>query len=223
MNFQAASGRFWIGALLIALGALIFLDQLRLIDFGRFVSIWWPLLLVGAGLSKLLTRSGSPLFAFMLVASGAFLQLQRVGVIETDVLSLVLPLALIFFGASLLLGRSKPFASATTNRIDEVAILGGATHRVLSNHFQGGRIVAAMGKIELDLRDASLAESATLEATAALGSVTIRVPRHWRVEVSGMPILGAIENALRDPNVALDAPLLRISAVAALGQVEIRL
>jgi hypothetical protein len=77
MNAQLVSGKLWVGVLFIVAGVIIFLDQLHLISFWQLFSTWWPLLLLGIGLTKLIARSGSPAVAILLLALGAILQLQR--------------------------------------------------------------------------------------------------------------------------------------------------
>ncbi len=77
--------------------------------------------------------------------------------------------------------------------------------------------------MEIDLTQAKLAaEGARLEASAVLGSITLRVPQTWNVAVTGTPLLGSVENkARRDPQAA-DRPTLQIRASATLGSVEVR-
>ncbi|MEE9168143.1 MAG: DUF5668 domain-containing protein [bacterium] len=48
-NFKDKSSLFW-GILLVAIGALFLLDNLRILDFGDVVSNLWPLILIAIGL-----------------------------------------------------------------------------------------------------------------------------------------------------------------------------
>jgi len=221
MNAQLVSGKLWVGVLFIVAGILIFLDQLHLISFWQLFSTWWPLLLLGVGLTKLIARSGSPAVAILLLALGVILQLQRLQLFDIDLLSLILPLALIFGGAAILLSKARTVGTHSTDRLHHVAVLGGSTQRISSSNFQGGSVTAVMGGVELDLRDAVLLSSTTLEVAAVMGGVEVRVPALWRVEVSGTPILGGIENRVMNEGKLPDAPTLHISATAVLGGVEI--
>ncbi len=221
MNAQLLSGRVWVGMLFIVAGVLIFLDQLHLLNLWQLFSTWWPLLLLGMGLTKLMTRSGSPIVAVLFLSLGAILQLQRLQLLDIDLLSLILPLALIFGGAAILLSKARTVGTDTTDRLHHVAILGGSTHRISSSNFQGGSVTAVMGGVELDLRDAVLLSSTTLEVATVMGGVEVCVPALWRVEVSGTPILGGIENRVMNEGKLPDAPTLHISATAVLGGIEI--
>ncbi len=226
MNAQLLSGRLWVGILFIFAGIFVFLDQLHVINLWQFFSTWWPLLLVGVGLTKLIARSGSPIVAILLLSLGVILQLQRLQLLDIDLVSLILPLALIFGGAAILLSKTKQIGTASTDKLNHFAVLGGSTQRVSSSNFQGGSVTAVMGGVELDLRDAMLLSTATLEVTAVMGGVEVRVPANWQVEVSGSPILGGIENRLAENKLATaspapDAPTLFINATAVFGGIEI--
>lgn len=229
MNAQLLSGKLWIGILFILAGIFVFLDQLNVLNLWQLFSTWWPLLLIGVGLTKLIARSGSPTVAILLLSLGAIVQLQRLQLLDIDLFSLILPLTLIFGGAAILLSKTKQIGTASTDRLNHFAVLGGLTLRVSSSNFQGGSVMAVMGGVELDLRDTMLPSTATLEVTAIMGGVEVRVPAHWQVEVSGSPVLGGIENKLvenkLDKLVPLstspDTPTLFIHATAVFGGIEI--
>lgn len=227
MNAQLLSGRLWVGVLFIVAGVLVFLDQLHLISFWQLFSTWWPLLLLGAGLTKLIDRSGSPSIAIILLSLGVMLQLQRLQILDIDLVALILPLVLIFGGAAILFSKARQIRTGSTDRLNYVAVLGGSSQRISSSNFQGGSVMAVMGGVELDLRDALLLSTATLEVTAVMGGVEVRVPAHWQVEVSGTPVLGGIQNRLVAQNklatapASSEAPILFINAVAVLGGIDI--
>jgi len=54
------SGGVWLGVILIAIGVLLLLDNMYIVDFGEFVHTYWPVLLIIWGLSKLTQRSSAP-------------------------------------------------------------------------------------------------------------------------------------------------------------------
>jgi hypothetical protein len=88
------------------------------------------------------------------------------------------------------------------------------------------RVVACMGGVELDFREALLAPGVTdVTAYAAMGGVQIVVPPELPVEVGGMAILGGFDHGRRLPAAteALDParPRLRISGLALLGGVSV--
>lgn len=83
------------------------------------------------------------------------------------------------------------------------------------------RIIAVMGGVELDLREAHFADGVTeIEITAIMAGVELLLPAGVRVETVGVGFMGgfSIKNPEADPGP--DAPVLRISGLAALGGVE---
>lgn len=78
-----------------------------------------------------------------------------------------------------------------------------------------------MGGIDIDLRNAHLKKSATLEVFVVLGGVEVRVPRGWVVKSQAIILLGAIENKADDTTTA-DAPVLTIVGNVLMGGVEVK-
>jgi hypothetical protein len=85
------------------------------------------------------------------------------------------------------------------------------------------RVVAVLGGVELDFREASLASGVTeLHVTACLGGVSIVVPPTLAVEMDGTAVLGGFEHSERAPaEPDPDRPLLRVYGLACLGGVNI--
>ena len=65
--------------------------------------------------------------------------------------------------------------------------------------------------------------SAYLELTATFGGIEVRVPDNWKLEISGTPVLGAMENKTRQITSENEAqPVLRIKYTAIFGGIEIK-
>ena len=85
------------------------------------------------------------------------------------------------------------------------------------------RVVAVMGGVDLDFREAEFGPGVTeVKVKSIMGGIAIIVPPHLQVECDGRAILGVFEGmdrgtGERDPA----APLLRITGVAIMGAVEI--
>lgn len=86
------------------------------------------------------------------------------------------------------------------------------------------RVVAIMGGIELDFREARFPEGEVrVHVLAIMGGVDIMVPPGVRVETDGLALMGGFDEVL-DPDQGGfddDAPVLRITGVAFLGGVDI--
>lgn len=60
---------------------------------------------------------------------------------------------------------------------------------------RGGRVAAVMGRSSLDLRQVQLApgEDVIVDVFVAMGNATIRIPDHWVVDASALPVMGSVE------------------------------
>jgi len=75
------------------------------------------------------------------------------------------------------------------------AFLSGIERKVDSSPFRRAEAEAFMGGIDLDFRNATMeGDEATLDVTAVMGGVTIRVPQTWNVVNRVETILGGTEN-----------------------------
>lgn len=102
----------------------------------------------------------------------------------------------------------------------QAAILGGSERKgswAVPRHL---KVVAIMGGVELDLRQAILAPGTTeIEVFAIMGGVEIIVPAGVRVESMGMAVMGGFEVSAGDAT-ATDQPLIRLSGLALMAGVE---
>ena len=157
--------RLWAGLILIALGVLFLLDRLLIVDFGNFVGMWWPMILIGVGLWHLAVRRrrwGGPL---LLIALGIFFQVERLGWFAWWSAHNLWPVVLIAVGLWLLAGRMRPPAPVesagvkeeSSEIVDAFVIWAGLERAVSSKQFRGGEATTIMGGIDLDLRRAELA------------------------------------------------------------------
>lgn len=89
-------------------------------------------------------------------------------------------------------------------------------------HLKKADATAIFGGVTLDLREARIDDTATVDAFAFFGGVDILVPRGWRVAVTGTPILGGFEDKTRyDDFLPPDAPVLTVDGLAVFGGVTV--
>lgn len=103
-----------------------------------------------------------------------------------------------------------------------VAIMGGVERRGSWTVPESLRVVAVMGGVDLDLREARLGDYSELEVYAFMGSIEIVVPPDVRLEVEGMGIMGAVEDRSEVPEETEGLPIVRVRGLAVMGSVEIR-
>ena len=104
------------------------------------------------------------------------------------------------------------------------AIMGGATRRGSWLMPRELKVVAIMGGVEIDLREARFSPGVSeIDVTAFMGGVEIFVPRGVRVEVLGAAFMGGFEADAGDAS-ALDAsqPVLRVTGLAIMAGVEVK-
>lgn len=83
------------------------------------------------------------------------------------------------------------------------------------------RVVVGIGDVELDLREAQLeGRDLTLTVVLGIGDVTVIVPRHVEVELSGIVLIGGKhERGGEEP--APGAPLVRVHVVGLVGELKV--
>ncbi len=125
-------------------------------------------------------------------------------------------------GALVARRRLPTYGDQDSDTFALVAAMDGVDFASRADALQAGSGTAVAGGIEIDLTEASLADTATLALTAVMGGIDVVVPPEWRVEMSSSVFMGGTDN-LTDPDATSDdAPLLLVDARAYLGGIAIR-
>ena len=233
---------FATGLVIILVGVGLLLYHMGVIPFDPFAR-FWPLLLVFFGITNLLSHSGR-FFGFLLILAGTFLQLNKLGITHLG-FDQLWPLAIIAVGLLVMWGsletrgylRAKakvlPDVGAQVgtsstagpeNTLNAVAVFGGCERRVTSQDFQGGKVTAVFGGVELDFREANIAAGqAVLEINCVFGGVEIRVPDTWTVHSRSIPVFGGYEDKSRQPTTPAGgvSKTLIVTGMITFGGVEI--
>jgi hypothetical protein len=227
------------GLVLVAVGALFFLNNLHII----YVREWfryWPAILIAFGIVKLVdsTYSGGRVCGGIMAGFGAIFLARNLG--YTDIgMREIWPLFIVGLGLLLLVERTTEWhvkftdpaapdpatrvAGAGAVKID--AIFGGSKRVVTSQDFQGGEVAAIFGGVELDLRQAGMTgDSAVLEINAIFGGVELKIPRNWSAVVEGVGIFGGYaDNSIQpDPALGPGVKQLIVKGLAAFGGVDVK-
>ncbi len=220
------------GAVILAIGAIFLLNNMGIVNAGHFFQ-FWPLLLIFAGIVKLFDPCRR-IWGAILIVFGLLLQLNHLGFGHFS-WGEMWPIVLIAAGGfamwSALQARkmaenqgANPSDPLTT--LNESAIFGGVQKRVNAKEFRGGQLQSLFGGIEIDLRDADMAEDqAVLHANAVFGGIELRVPETWYVAARGQGIFGGYTDSTRYiPPTDPDKPkkTLVVMGTAVFGGVEIR-
>jgi len=228
-------GEWLIGALLTLVGAVLLANNFGITDIavGSLLATWWPALLIFWGAGFLLQReTGQRITGLILLLLGGLVLSRNLGYMDWDLSLLwksIGPIILILIGLQVLRGGAGNL-SGKGNR----AVLGGLEKKGQWT-VESGSYLALMGGIELDLTSASFPEEeVTLELTAFMGGIEVRVPADIRIRCEGSAVLGGLEmlgkstggiissgSAQQHPE-KTTGPSLMIRAHATMGGVEIK-
>ena len=200
--------RLILGLTLIAIGVIHTLDRLGYLN-ARDLLVYWPVVLIVAGASKLFAPgSGASRTTGALIAGvGTWLLFDNLGWIDASFWDWW-PLLLIMIGLYLMLSPRQVVETSSHDTVNAFAMLAGSGRKHSTSNFRGGDMVAFMGGCELDLRACEIAagQPAVIDAFAFWGGIEIRVPEHWRVVSRGIPVLGGFEDSTRQTAKAEEGP-----------------
>ena len=211
-----------LGLIIVLIGTAFLLDVLGWFNVSSLVGFAFPLLIIAIGVLSYLSNPKAFILPVGLVLFGLLLLLNAVGLIAVNVWRLVIPIAIIGFGLSLVIRRPEgSVREDTSDTVEATVIFSGLDINNTSHNFQGGAVTAAFGGAEIDLRHSVLPSSATIDVFVAFGGITLKVPEGWNVHFSGLPVFGGMEDRSAKPETA-DAPTLYVKGTCLFGGVEIK-
>lgn len=219
---KAYTSRFITGLAVILLGGLFLANNLNIIDATGFLSNWWPLAVILAGILIFINDTRSYLWALLVIGIGGILQLRALDIVDVNPWQVFWPGVIIVVGISILLNQSATKKRVSKlHRDDITAILGGSDQRSNSEDFQGSKITAIMGGVKLDLHKAVIKKEAVIDVFSLMGGIEIIVPRDVVVKNQTSAVLGGVENKA-EPDKEKGAPILYITGDVILGGIEIK-
>lgn len=187
--------RAFLGIAIILIGLTLLLNSLGLIE-ENILKTYWPMLLIFFGLYSLLDRSTRNSLALIVLLIGGFYQLKILDLFFVDVSlwDLAFPTLIILVGLWFVFPKRKQ--SINLNTLNNTVIFSGANIINTSTDFRGGEATAIFGGMDVDLRNSTIItdEPVVIDAFAAFGGITFKVPEDWRVEMKGLPLLGGWDN-----------------------------
>lgn len=191
------------GLVLIVWGGLLLLRELGVLNPALRAMDFWPLVIIGLGLSVAVGRRrlGSVLIGLAITLLGAGMLAQRlgyaVGVAHLwPVLLIAAGIGVIWNGATR--RRRGPWVANEQVSADELqrsVTMGGLALVVDSQRFRGGALSVTMGEIKADLRRAAIeGEEAALDLSLTMGGVELYVPSNWQVVNDVSPFMGVVED-----------------------------
>ena len=214
--FYGIGGERVFGAIVSFFGGFWLADRLFDLDI-NIVGLFWPLILIGLGISMLYGRRRW----YKMPPSG-------VPPIPPAPGGPTPPPVAGFAPGSQEAGQGTDSAQAGPDDIDqsarlkEVAVFSSIERRNVSQVFRGGELTAIMGSIDIDLRDCRMADpTSAIVVQVVMGQVTLRLPSNWTVESHLGTFLGNLEERSDRP-VDPNPKRLILYGSAFMGQVEVR-
>jgi predicted membrane protein len=115
---------------------------------------------------------------------------------------------------------SKSFSSE--DYIDATTVFGGIHKNILSKNFKGGDLTIFMGGAELNLSQADIQGTATLDITQIMGGTKIIVPPNWEVRSQLTSVFGNIEDKRQNISATNPDKVLIIDGSSVFGGIEIK-
>lgn len=228
-----------VGSIILLVGILFLLENLGILYVGQ---IWqfWPVILIGVGIARILDARGvENIFPGVIIAGiGLVFLVHNLGLLPWPLARLMWPLLLIFLGAAILLRAfgNRPHwvgphsfvddaSTISDNVLKEEVVFGGIHRKIEAQDFQGGEAEAIFGGVQIDLRGAaSSKDEIHIEANTVFGGVELMVPDSWDVTVRGAGILGGYEDRTHPApaTTGVKRPRLVVRGSAVFGGVTVR-
>jgi hypothetical protein len=211
--------RLWIGLVLLTLGVFGILDATDVLNAGRTIDLWWPVAIIGLGLSAMLAQRRISFWSVVITGLGLVLLADQQNWATGD---LAVPAILVLVGGAALIGFARHRTASHVDRRESIAVFSGTKTVDRSAHLDHTDVTAVFGGATLDLREAHIDDVATVDAVALFGGVQLLVPKDWRVSVGGLPLFGGYDDkTVGNGSLPPDAPLLKVNATAIFGGVEV--
>ena len=176
------------GVVLIFVGGFFLIPRIVPGLDGQFVHIYWPLLLIAAGIVVLLQRVLHPKWGFESWERNWHRHNHHHYSHHYNKYD-----------------RSNWSGYTNTGGFSKNSVFGSGDHIVLDPEFKGGELNAVFGGLTLDLRRTNLPVGETqLEVNAVFGGITIYVPVDWFVETHLDAVFGGFQDN-RLPKEPLDS------------------
>lgn len=190
------------GLVLIALGVLLGVKALGIIDFDIFFPGWWTLFIIVPCTISLFTDSDK-VGDLIGIGIGVALMLACLDVIDFSMIwKLVLPVALVLIGLSIIF--KDVFKKKIIDGMERIegtykgkeywSTFSGQNLNFSGEKFEGCKLEAVFGGIKCDLRGAKITEDVMIKASAIFGGVTIIAPDNINVQVISNSLFGGASN-----------------------------
>ena len=179
---NSSFARIVTGLVIAVVGVGLLLHNLDVINFSGGLAMYWPMLVILAGLLIYANNMRNWLIPLFLVILGGLYQLRELDLVAFQPWQIIWPLIIVAVGLSFVFRRSYVNTIASKSERDDVfALMGGSEITNTSKQFKGSRVTAIMGGAQLDLRNANFVDEAVVEIFSFWGGVEIVVPENIHI------------------------------------------
>ena len=218
------------GLVFIAVGVIIALKVLNIVDVEIFFDGWWTLLIIVPCFIGIFTEQNK--FGNILgVGIGVFLLLCCQDILEFSMLwKLGVPVLLVVIGVKMIFGgifKNKSNEVIKSVKADGInmqrysALFSGNDVNYSSEMFNGAEVNAVFGGATLDLRTAFIDRDCVIKANAIFGGIDIFVPEGVNVKVHSTSIFGGASDEKKQ-NHPDNPHTIFVNAVCIFGGVDIK-
>ncbi|MDB5253098.1 MAG: hypothetical protein JWP27_2267 [Flaviaesturariibacter sp.] len=241
--------RISTGLFLLLLGGVLFLRTSHIVTFPSWFFSWGTFC-IGLGLVMAVKHRFRPGFWLFFLLVGAFSLIDKLDPsLRMD--QYMWPLILMVIGLTFILRprksswrrcyrherRSRRFAMMATGGIeadmpeapdrgdiiDVTAVFGGVKKTVLTKNFRGGEVTSVMGGSEIDLTQADINGTVTIDVTTVFGGSKLIVPPTWDVQNDIAAVFGGVDDKRQVVGVSMDPnKVLILEGTCVFGGIEIR-
>ena len=247
-HYQSRNGGVWMGIFLLLIGTDYFLVENNV--FPQWM--WgWGIFLIGLGLFIGARHNFRNPTWFILTVIGGVVLIKSNDFIKNFPginVNHIWPVALIILGLFFIFrpnrrsrywhnyvqdkvdakineatSQTPPQSTLSEDFIDTTSIFGGVKKNIISKNFKGGDITNIMGGSEIDLTQADINGTVSIDLTQVFGGTKLIVPSNWQVKAQMAAIFGGVEDKRSIQNTALDPnKILILDGTSIFGGIEIR-
>lgn len=196
--------RVLFGILIIAIGALLILNAVGVLDFDIFFKGWWTIFIILPSIFGFISRPNWG--SVCIIALGVFILLQAQGLIDWAMFWKLCVAALaVIIGLCIILSVRIEYGHRTESSVETInregkniksfkITFGEQKLSMEGQDFEGADINATFGAMNLNLRDAVISDDVLIRVNASFAGVRIWLPYDVNVEVRSSATFGGVDN-----------------------------
>lgn len=200
---------FGVGILVLLAGIALLLSNFGYFQYeiNRYILRWEMIPMVLGFVFLFSHDKKGPGIILLAIGSGFYLKNLNIIDVEVNFWQIFFSLLLILFGVIIIFRHridapgscyQKKNDLNSDDYIDEVAVFGGGDRIVISQNFQGGKILAIFGGSNFNLNRAKMAPGQNyIDVLAIFGGMKLIVPENWNVKINAVSIFGGFSDKHR--------------------------